>query len=298
LLLLNGTDEDTGQPIVTAPISIVDQHGGSDGAVPATFDALWMLNSRVRTSTAILNASRFPVITSQGDIRLNRCPDGSIVEEGKCADHSSPTQFKISIVDGGYFDNIGAGTTVRAAAALRTAFNDTELSRNGVKLRILVVGISNDPDRKIPLEDWTWLDPTGTEKGRHHEDLDQLMRCDGPVSTLQIGDKGLANALDAEIAPVLAIVATQSGHTALRMAELNEQFCSHHRDKTASHNYVVLSLCPIGNVNRQISLPLNWVLPRGTLDLFAGTAPDHLDLPVLCGNDKEFAFYRDWAGDN
>ncbi len=312
LLLLNGTDEDTGQPVVTAPVALVNEKGQSDGSIPATYDALWMMHGAIRTSTAILNAARFPVVTSQGDVRLSRCPDGTITEAGACGPNEKVTKDKISVVDGGYFDNIGAGTTLRVANALRAAF-DTLRSTNGTTskdrpfprnatLRIMVVGINSDPDRLVSPEAWLWIDPK-----THHDEMNQLMRCDATGSTLSIGDKGLANTLDAEIAPILAIVNTQSGHTALRMAELNMVFCSPRisldppvpgKTKptlTAPANYLMLSLCPIGDANGSVTLPLNWILPMATLNLFSDKDLKNKPLPVQCGNDAELRDYRDWA---
>jgi hypothetical protein len=299
LLLLNGTVEDTGQPIVTAPIALVDAKGKSNGDLPATYDARWLLHHDIRTSTAVLNAARFPIVTSQGDIRPRLCPDGSNFAAGGCDEKAATTPHVVSVVDGGYFDNIGGGTTVRAASALTTAFDKLKADLfPGVTLRIMVVGINSDPARLISPAAWQWQDPTGYKDTNVDVPTDQVMRCGGASSTLIVGEKGLDNTLDNEIAPALAIIATQSGHTALRMAELNQQFCSPRKGKqptlTWSTNYVMLSLCPIGDDKGSVSLPLNWTLPRPTLDLFAGKTRWDL-VTKECDNLAQFNDYRDWA---
>jgi hypothetical protein len=310
LLLLNGTVEDTGQPIVTAPISLVDEQGRSYGDLPATYDARWLLHEEIRTSTAILNAARFPVITSQGDIRLRLCPDGSNFAEGKCPVTDASTWRRLSVVDGGYFDNIGGGTTVRAASALTRMFQklqDQDHMFSGVELRIMVVGINSDPDRLISKEARKWQYPNGKSNGAINPPVDQVMRCGQEPSTLTIAEKGLDNTLNAEIAPFLAIIATQSGHSALRMAELNQQFCSprvppHPPAPTPTKptpawptNYILLSLCPIGDAKGTVSLPLNWVLSRSTRDLFAGKDKPRWDLATQCDNATELGDYHAWA---
>ncbi len=300
LLLLNGTVEDTGQPIVTAPIALVDTRGQSDGGFPATYDARWLLHREIRTSTAVLNAARFPVVTSQGDIRLRLCPDGANFAAGSCAEKVASKPRVLSVVDGGYFDNIGGGTTLRAANALTAAFARLQKQEHlfpGVTLRIMVVGINSDPARLISPDAWKWLDPTGYTDTTVDVPVDQVMRCGETSSTLTIDAKGLDNTLDNEIAPALAIIATQSGHTALRMAELNQQFCSPRANGptlTWPTNYVMLSLCPIGDDKGTVSLPLNWTLPQTTLDLFAGRTRWDL-AKTECENVTQFNVYRDWA---
>jgi hypothetical protein len=321
MLLLNGTVEDTGQPILTAPVALVAADGTPNLTFPATYDAPWALGRDskpsgrdIRTSTAVLNAARFPVVTSQGDIRIMRCGDGTVSLDEKCGEEMAQ-DHKISVVDGGYFDNIGAGTTVRIAYALRTAFEALRSTgdeptgdkpfKKATTLRIVVIGINSDPDRLISPPDWDridpvrterlgawkWLDPLGPASGAKHDEVNQVMRCDAKRSTLTIGEKGLANTLDAEIAPVLAIVNTQSGHTAMRMAELNETFCPPGKAEPA--DYIMLSLCPIGNSATTISLPLNWVMPPATAAFFARPTTDDLNLFSACGNDLEFRRYHD-----
>ena len=293
LLLLNGTVEGTGLPIVTAPFAIVNPDGTPRQDMPATYDARFLLKHEVRVSTAVLNAARFPIVSPQGDIGVRTCPDGRFAYTGPCDKGAKPQNDLISIVDGGYFDNIGGGTTLRAAAALRQAFETLQRIReapfaSGVRLRVMVVAISSDPDRLIYQDQGT---SCATPESKPHERVNQLVRCDQGAPTLAISAKVVGNALNADIAPFLAIVATQSGHTAARMADLNERFCPKRDDPAPDTGYIVLSLCPVDT-----PLSLNWVLPSTTLGFF--DKGDHCGrtLANLCGNDDELSRYQKWMG--
>jgi hypothetical protein len=123
--------------------------------------------------------------------------------------------------------------------------------------------------------------------------VDQLMRCNQNASTLSISARVVSNSLNSDIAPFLAIVATQSGHTTARMAEFNERFCPMKGDPAPASDYIVLSLCGLDN---NTPLSLNWVMPTVTLNFFKNGDSCKRTLAELCGNNDELGRYRQWLG--
>jgi hypothetical protein len=141
ILLLNGTDVETGRRVVVSPL---DPKIGSDRRVfPEAYDLhdllidqtdngqgvrdIWTpqrpsdLNRDVRLSTAALLSARFPVISPPGNI-LN-----------------AKDQILSRIIDGGYFENFGAATAADIVAQLKQAGLDP-----------FVIEITNDPEFLLP----------------------------------------------------------------------------------------------------------------------------------------------------
>lgn len=141
ILLLNGTDVETGRRVVVSPL---DPKISSDKRVfPETYDLhdllidqtengqgarnIWTpqkpadLDRDVRLSTAALLSARFPVISPPGNI-LN-----------------AKDQILSRIIDGGYFENFGAATAADIVAQLRAAGLDP-----------FVIEITNDPEFLLP----------------------------------------------------------------------------------------------------------------------------------------------------
>ncbi len=111
-LLINGTSEKTGRRIITSNLKIDDS---------VFFDAVDFF-ARVQRdtyiSTAIHNSARFPYIDAAGTLRLG---GHRVVDR---------------LLDGGYFENFGAGTAYDLAFYLR----------NRPNLQIFILQISSDPD--------------------------------------------------------------------------------------------------------------------------------------------------------
>jgi len=132
VLLLNGTSVGTGRRIVASDVRTFranDIPGRTDRQVVRTFtdaydlhelmtgDKVEMFESGdIRLSTGATMSARFPVISPHGNIRDK---EGSIVDR---------------VVDGGYFENYGAITSLELANALR---------RYGLKPFIIIV--NNEP---------------------------------------------------------------------------------------------------------------------------------------------------------
>ena len=113
-LLLNGTHVETGRRIITSNLKI-------DEEIFTDADDIYKLidNTDFRVSTAVNNSARFPYVT----------PAGTLQKDGKATAH---------IVDGGYFENFGAGTAAELLRAARDHFKDG--------FRPIIIQISSDPD--------------------------------------------------------------------------------------------------------------------------------------------------------
>ena len=131
ILLLNGTSVTTGRRIVATDVRTLAQHGGPNDrrierVFSDTYDFHELLEANysfplfeqgdIRLSTGATISARFPIISPHGNIRHR---------EGKLADR---------IVDGGYYENFGAITSLELARALRAY---------GLKPFIIVV--NNEP---------------------------------------------------------------------------------------------------------------------------------------------------------
>ncbi len=111
-LFLNGTSVLTGKRIVTSNLKLTD-------TIVEGFDFFHEWPRTVRASTAANNASRFPYVEPAGTLSSNR------------ADR---------VVDGGYFENFGAATTVDILRRLK------QFSSDPASFRPIVIQISSDPE--------------------------------------------------------------------------------------------------------------------------------------------------------
>lgn len=122
-LLINGTSEKSGRRIITSNLQIDDK---------VFFDAVdffGQMKHDVPVSTAIHNSARFPYIDAAGTL---------IVGDNGVTDR---------LIDGGYFENFGAGTAYDLAFYLR----------NRPNLQIFILQISSDPDlRNEATRDKAW----------------------------------------------------------------------------------------------------------------------------------------------
>ena len=110
-LFLNGTSVLTGKRIVTSNLKLAD-------TIVEGFDFFHEWPLTVRASTAANNASRFPYVEPAGTLRGNR---------------------EDRVVDGGYFENFGAETTVDILRRLKQFSGDPD------SFRPIVIQISSDP---------------------------------------------------------------------------------------------------------------------------------------------------------
>lgn len=256
LLFLNGTHQRTGLPIVTAPARL------DRPDFLASHDFINITAHDVRLSTAATNSARFPYVTPAGGFR----------EAGQ-------GDWLGNLVDGGYFDNQGASTLSDVALALHDVFRARFPER---WLRLMVVQVSSDPERRQD-ELVRCTDLRAAQAGRdprqQHADAVAALKTDGRNPS----------GLDAPLAPLLAVAATQAAHTVRTSVNLARVFCS---DSPAvrplpqvEFAYLHFKLCRPGK--GQVP-PLNWVLPRATRDYIAAEAM------AECGNAAELEAYARW----
>lgn len=136
-LMFNGTSVHTGKRIVTSQIRV--ENGGGRIFTDA-YDLFDLIedgaDGRLRLSTAITFAARFPLVLPAGTLRGGKdCPKGAVCHR---------------IVDGGYFENFGAVTAGELLAAVSAQMNgDGRLAAReagkSVKIVPIVIQISSDP---------------------------------------------------------------------------------------------------------------------------------------------------------
>jgi hypothetical protein len=299
LLLLNGTMDQTGLPVLTAPLAEVCPE-----EFPATYDGGRLAGGALAVSTAVLNSARFPVITTQGRVTLRpemtHCGGDKTAATGQRS--GIPRAVPRQIADGGYFDNIGAGTLVNASLALQVAFRavrgDMQPPASG--LDIMVVEINSDPT-KLVFEPH----PQGAAARVRY---DGTMRCDHKDLPPPSPEAGQGTTMNEEIAPLLTVAATQQGQTFHRFVQMNRTFCPPMErppadPDTPRFDYFVLSLCthPARSTPEVPPLPLNWVMPDETVRYLQGSAGPDSDAIQDCGNTQQLGRYKaalaEWGSD-
>lgn len=133
-LIINGTSEKTGRRIITSNL-VIDANLFTDA-----LDYFKMISPQhdIAVSTAAHNSARFPYIDAAG----------TLMTEGRMTDR---------IVDGGYFENFGAGSIydlLRALNEEKAAFE----GKKGRAIKFFVIQISSDPELEIeqPARDKSW----------------------------------------------------------------------------------------------------------------------------------------------
>ncbi len=127
--IANGTDDQSGDRIITAPFDFRD---GPYLPFAAARDALGLLHADVRISTAISNTARFPFLSPSGEM----APVGD-------SDGQKPAQ----IIDGGYFENEGMQTALELAEWLR------QKGTSAQPVEPILVQVTADADPRV-AESW------------------------------------------------------------------------------------------------------------------------------------------------
>jgi hypothetical protein len=134
-LIINGTSEKTGRRIITSNLE-VDPEWFTDAL---DYFELVKPQDDIRISTAAHNSARFPYIDAGGTLMTLK------------------TGTTDRIVDGGYFENFGAGSIydlLRALNKKRGAFE----KEKGRTIKFFVIQISSDPalETEQPNRDTSW----------------------------------------------------------------------------------------------------------------------------------------------
>lgn len=142
VLFINTTRVKDGSPGVVSNIHIA----------PNVFNrrvdvaALLPRDQTIRLSTATILGARFPYISPAGRINQVKTPSSP---------NGTDTTRAHYFVDGGYFDNSGAGAVqemIRTLLKLAAASPDDEIRKRSAKLNIRVIQITNSPQGSVPLK--------------------------------------------------------------------------------------------------------------------------------------------------
>jgi hypothetical protein len=129
-LLLNATHQETGRRLITSHIKI------ERDIFIDSYDALQVLNSDVRLSTAAHNSARFTYVS----------PAGSLINAESATESQHNRGY---IIDGGYFENYGAQTALELARkAIEAIDPDHGKPKHKNKVKLVVLQISSDPTLK------------------------------------------------------------------------------------------------------------------------------------------------------
>ena len=199
ILLLNGTHEETGNRIITSHVRI-DRNVFLD-----SLDALHVLGSDVRASTAAHNSARFTYVSPAGDLG-NR--NGSVI-------------------DGGYFENYGALSALELARAAKAALKD---EKPAIKLVFLL--ISSDPSLDETRTRVRIKEPKGGDKCMVSvAEREGASSTDGTPNYLSIDPDQFENAWFNEfLAPVQGVTKVREAHGNRAAAELAVEICAEFPD--------------------------------------------------------------------
>jgi hypothetical protein len=288
-LLLNATHEETGRRIIASHIKI------ERGVVFDSYDALQVLNSDIRLSTAAHNSARFTYISPAGNL----------------SSATEPTHNRGYVIDGGYFENYGAQTALELANAAIEAIDP-----NHQKVKLVILQISSDPtlqkDRTLVRVDGQGSDCVVSS----FEPQPNKSNPADPANYLELIDpkwrhknEGEGYVLPGEnelSAPFVGIMSVREAHGTIAAEELASASCpGHGKQRTAQKNqplvnvaagttgtakpqdsqglphFAHFALCSFTEDGKpDINPPLGWVLSKPTRDRFK-------DFLRHCGNEAE-----------
>jgi hypothetical protein len=265
-LLLNATHEGTGRRIITSHIQI------EDNVFLDSDDALTLLNSDMRLSTAAHNSARFSFVSPAGNLI-------SAKEPGKRLGY---------VIDGGYFENYGAETALELARAAL----DVEISDKGKKVKLekkvklVVLQISSDPSLMadcIVRSATTKCNSGATESKNGAKGWD-LSNLKDEVSSF------VSSYFNDLLAPVVGSMSIRQAQSTVAAEELaawiGEQGKSAANTTEAPH-FSHIAMCKDSSINP----PLGWVLSNSTREKFAVMLDQE-----KCGNKQELALLEQALG--
>jgi hypothetical protein len=302
VLLFNASHEETGRRIITSHIKI------ERDVFLDSYDALQVLNSDVRLSTAAHNSARFTYIS----------PAGNLISA------TEPSHNRGYVIDGGYFENYGAETALELA---RKAIEAIDPNPNQNKVKLVLLQISSDPSLekgrtlvRVRQEDGvchvSTVDPDRSESQGGSQDHANYLRVIDPKGWSKNEGEGFVLSSANELgAPLVGIMSVRQAHGTIAAAELASSICQGkakvaqalkdpmQRTTTVTPygaaggagkdppHFSHLAMCKqswiIGRTG--IDPPLGWVLSDRTRDKFKDILED-------CGNDAELKSLREALG--
>jgi len=267
-LLFNATHQETGRRMITSHIKI------ERDVFFDSYDALQVLESDLRLSTAAHNSARFTYISPAGNLRSA----------------TDPKRNKGYVIDGGYFENYGAETALELANKAINAIDP----KHENKVKLVVLQISSDPALKqnrtrvrVQSEDDGSCSVSNFGAGDdNYLDL-----------TSDEGEEGyVLSYLNELTAPLIGIMSVREAHGTIAADELAASICPGGRkierqapneDVTASIpkynplHFSHLAMCKTSTLGGEgLVPPLGWVLSDQTRSKFKDVLKD-------CDNPKE-----------
>jgi hypothetical protein len=291
-LLLNATHQGTGRRIITSNLRI-DRDTFVD-----SYDALELLKSDVRLSTAAHNSARFTYVSPAGNLvpavppadkinTSNSKPASLFLDpyRSKLVNRLMPRDSYGYVIDGGYFDNYGAQTAFELANKAIEAIGKD-------KIRPVILQISSDPTMKSK----TLVRQRCVSSGNRGE----LLEPPEPEGKIL----SLFNELRA---PLMGIMSVRQAHGFSAVTSLAHLCCEGSSSAPNSSSvvsgeatspsskrvFVHLAMCTDDDKTvadkRAINPPLGWVLSKATREQFGS-------IFQKCHNDDELKNLKEALG--
>jgi hypothetical protein len=209
-MLLNATHQETGRPVVMSQANLLV--AGDSQPFESSIDYFAVVNQDLRISTAALNSARFPLVSPAGEVRYEDKPPGLRIGH---------------LIDGGYFENDGAFTTLRLLESLRS-----ELA--GVRVIAIQISIDSPEPYEPP-----------------HRTRDRSYLADRVAHQ--------AHAANELLAPVYGFFATRDGHQGAAREGLRAWTVAH-GDGSVYVHFRALIPRPTPDRPNPAQPPLGWLL--------------------------------------
>ncbi len=212
LWFVNGTAVESGKRVVTGPIDPAD----ASWPLRDTVDLIELAEHDVRIATAVNNGARFPFLEPFGTLR------------GSGAG-------RVSLVDGGYFENEGLQTALELAERLAA------MTPNGLILRPIIVQATADGEAMPEVA------PRNGKPGP-----EPLTACGIPPAQPGAAPPRTKGLVLQVLAPPMALYNTRASHSSMLLHQARDTLCA------PPERFVHFRL---GQVNGR-DVPLNWVLSQ------------------------------------
>jgi hypothetical protein len=208
ILLLNATQEESGKRIITSHV-LIERNVFVDA-----LDALHVLQSDVRASTAAHNSARFSYISPAGNLGRRDDPTANSLTRWL-------EDWNGSIIDGGYFENYGAVSALELARYAKANLEKKEHAQ----VKLVVLMISSDPDlaKAHPLV--RIEEPNGAKCVVSSTERESGTPPGSP-NYLSVDPGQVANTwLNEFVAPLQGVEAAREAHGNLAAADLALEIC-------------------------------------------------------------------------
>jgi hypothetical protein len=298
-LLFNATHQETGRRMIASHIKI------ERNIFLDSYDALQVMGSDVRMSTAAHNSARFTYISPAGDL----------------LSATKPAHNRGYVIDGGYFENYGAETALELARKAIEAIDPAHgTPGHNDKVKLVVLQISSDPTLQ---GDRTLVRVHATDDGAcvvssfkpgpksdPNDPANYLEVIDATLGHPNEGEDYVLSSANELSAPLLGIMSVRQAHGTIAAAELAASICQgkgkveaamkdQMTQKTADSSGAIRTAASVksddaphfshmamceksSNGGVGISPPLGWVLSDTTRGKFKDILGD-------CGNPDELS---------